>query len=252
MLAQSILLPIPNYFMQSMLILKGVCAEIKHMVKQFIWGCSGRHGLGLRHLHDQNTSFLMKIGFNLLTKDSALWVRVLRAKYGMRDRLPESIARSHNSHLWKSLSNNRGYALCALRLFDNKRSMAIDLPRRGVIWSCLSELMVWHIWKNNNLFIFQDITWTTLETAKYSHQANGSRTFMGNTWAHLFTDSAVAFVLRRIRRILRAEGQWCIRHVLKELNHAADCLAKMSLAGKTGLQVFNGAPDEVLELIQQG
>ncbi|KAK5811294.1 hypothetical protein PVK06_026623 [Gossypium arboreum] len=39
-----------------------------------------------------------------------------------------------------------------------------ELPRHGVIWSCLFRLMVWHIWKNNNLFIFQDITWTTLET----------------------------------------------------------------------------------------
>ncbi|KAA3486895.1 Retrovirus-related Pol polyprotein LINE-1 [Gossypium australe] len=35
-LAQSVLLSIPNYFMQSMLIPKGVCAEIERLVRQFI------------------------------------------------------------------------------------------------------------------------------------------------------------------------------------------------------------------------
>ncbi|KAK5831775.1 hypothetical protein PVK06_015574 [Gossypium arboreum] len=36
-LAQSVLLAIPNYFMQSMLVLKGVCDEIEKIARQFIW-----------------------------------------------------------------------------------------------------------------------------------------------------------------------------------------------------------------------
>ncbi|MBA0696246.1 hypothetical protein Goari_002819 [Gossypium aridum] len=85
---------------------------------------------------------------------------------------------------------------------------------------------------------------------------------MGNTWTHLLIDGAVAFgdgsastgaeswltdssitVLRRIRRILRTERQWYIRHVSGDLNHVIDCLANMSLVGKTDIQVFDGAPD---------
>ncbi|KAA3465252.1 LINE-1 reverse transcriptase isogeny [Gossypium australe] len=42
-LAQSVLLSIPNYFMQSTLIPKGVCAEIKRLVRQFIWSCAEGH-----------------------------------------------------------------------------------------------------------------------------------------------------------------------------------------------------------------
>ncbi|KAL1152668.1 hypothetical protein V6Z11_A09G125900 [Gossypium hirsutum] len=38
-----------------------------------------RVGLGLRHLYDQNNSFLMKIAFNLISQKDALWVRVLRS-----------------------------------------------------------------------------------------------------------------------------------------------------------------------------
>ncbi|KAH1083889.1 hypothetical protein J1N35_023650 [Gossypium stocksii] len=97
-LAQSVLLSIPNFFMQSLMILKGVCLEIEKLVRHFIWGriddhpkmsligwdtiCEprARGGLSLRLLKDQNKSFLMKIGFSLISKSDAFWVRVLRSK----------------------------------------------------------------------------------------------------------------------------------------------------------------------------
>ncbi|KAA3471573.1 LINE-1 reverse transcriptase isogeny [Gossypium australe] len=121
-LAQSVLLAIPSYFMQSLVILKGVCDEIERIVRQFIWGSSTSKskpalvgwesicqpktcgGLGFRYLHDHNTSFLMKIGFNLVSRKDDLWVRVLRSKYGWKSQLPESIHRSQCSHIWRSLS----------------------------------------------------------------------------------------------------------------------------------------------------
>ncbi|KAH1097148.1 hypothetical protein J1N35_014069 [Gossypium stocksii] len=37
----------------------------------------------------------MKIVFNLVTKDNALWVRVLRTKYRVKDQLPNSIAKTN-------------------------------------------------------------------------------------------------------------------------------------------------------------
>ncbi|KAA3460139.1 reverse transcriptase [Gossypium australe] len=121
-LAQSVLLTIPSYFMQSLAIPKGVCDEIEKIARQFIWGGSAgntkialvgwesicqprnRGGLGIRHLQDHNNSFLMKIGFNLVTRKEALWAQVLRSKYGWKNQLPESIIKSQSSHLWKSLS----------------------------------------------------------------------------------------------------------------------------------------------------
>ncbi|KAA3468778.1 Retrovirus-related Pol polyprotein LINE-1 [Gossypium australe] len=101
-LAQSVLLAIPNYFMQSLAISKGVCDEIEMIARQFIWGgfvdnpksalvswdsiCQLRShgGLGFRHLQDHNNSFLMKIRFNLVSRKDALWVRVLRSTYGWK------------------------------------------------------------------------------------------------------------------------------------------------------------------------
>lgn len=103
--------------MQSMVIPKGVCDEIEHIARQFIWGSiSGqkklalvgwgnmcqpraREGLGFCHLQDQNISFLTKIGFNLITKDEAIWVRVLRLKYGWKEKISHLISGSQCSHL---------------------------------------------------------------------------------------------------------------------------------------------------------
>ncbi|KAA3487249.1 LINE-1 reverse transcriptase isogeny [Gossypium australe] len=62
-----------------------------------------RGRLGFWHLSDQNMSFLMKIGFNLVSKSNTLW-GVLRSKYGWKEQIPKTINKSQCSHLWRSLS----------------------------------------------------------------------------------------------------------------------------------------------------
>ncbi|KAA3474067.1 RNA-directed DNA polymerase (Reverse transcriptase) [Gossypium australe] len=88
--------------MQSLMIPEGICEEIERLVRKKLalvnWdsGCQPRSSGGLRFhcLEDHNKSFLMKLGFNLVPNDNALWVRVLHSKYGMNEQLPESISRS--------------------------------------------------------------------------------------------------------------------------------------------------------------
>ncbi|MFQ6654207.1 hypothetical protein Gotur_025288, partial [Gossypium turneri] len=67
---------------------------------------------------------------------------------------------------------------------------------------------------------------------------------------NLMINSSI-IMLRRVRRIMRTEGQWCIRYVPREFNEIANCLTELSLVGKSSLQIYDGAPNEVLELIQQ-
>lgn len=89
-MAQSVFLLIPNYFMQSLMISRGVCLEIERLARQFIWESTDGHskmslvgwdsicqprswgGLGFRHLDYQNKSFLMKLGFSLVSKSDDL------------------------------------------------------------------------------------------------------------------------------------------------------------------------------------
>lgn len=115
--AQSILLSIPSYFMQSMMISKGIYVEIERLVRQFIWGSSSgkkklamanwnfifqpwsNRSFGVGHLRDHNTSFMVKLGFHLITNSNALWVRILRSKYRIQDGISEDSSRSRCSYL---------------------------------------------------------------------------------------------------------------------------------------------------------
>lgn len=91
-LARPVLLSIPNYFMKTVNILSSICTEIERTAQTFIWGSSeatkkstlvrwedcrqplsnGR--LGIQCLKEYNVSFLLKLGFNLLTNNQELWV----------------------------------------------------------------------------------------------------------------------------------------------------------------------------------
>ncbi|MBA0739474.1 hypothetical protein Gogos_012743 [Gossypium gossypioides] len=55
---------------------------------EFIYQPRSRRGLGFWRLEDQNTSFLMKLGFNHVSNSNALWVRVLRSKNRVPTGLP--------------------------------------------------------------------------------------------------------------------------------------------------------------------
>lgn len=50
---------------------------------------------------------------------------------------------------------------------------------------------------------------------------------------------------------MRIEGQRCIRYVPRDLNQVVDCMTKLSLIEELSFQVYNSAPFEILELIQQ-
>ncbi|KAH1129507.1 hypothetical protein J1N35_000885 [Gossypium stocksii] len=90
-----------------MMIPKSLSEEIEYMVRQLIWSSYNgakkmalvswdwvcqlklHGGLGLRHLKDHNTFFMMK---------------VLRLMYGVQSRLPKSLSRGCCSFLWRSLT----------------------------------------------------------------------------------------------------------------------------------------------------
>ncbi|KAK5775933.1 hypothetical protein PVK06_043889 [Gossypium arboreum] len=121
-LAQSVLLPIPSYFMQTMMVPKGLCDEIERIVRKFVWGSTNGNakvalvswdsvcqpkahgGLGLRHLEDHNTSFMIKMGFNIVYNINALWVQVIRSKYGILSSLPDNVSMGRCSILWRSIA----------------------------------------------------------------------------------------------------------------------------------------------------
>ncbi|KAK5831231.1 hypothetical protein PVK06_015026 [Gossypium arboreum] len=64
-------------------------------------------------------------------------------------------------------------------------------------------------------------------------------------------EDAEITVLRRTQHIMREEGIWEIKHIPRIQNLVADRLAKLSLSWKSSLQVFDEAPKEVVDLLQE-
>ncbi|KAJ1386947.1 ribonuclease H [Sesbania bispinosa] len=81
------------------MLLKSVCLELEKLIRQFIWGDSedkrawhlvswenickpkALGGLGFRRIHNFNCALLMKLGWQMITRPDAYWVRILKAKY---------------------------------------------------------------------------------------------------------------------------------------------------------------------------
>ncbi|MBA0763600.1 hypothetical protein Gotri_013027, partial [Gossypium trilobum] len=89
------------------------------------------------HLEDQSSSFLLKLGFNIATKDEALWVQVLRSKYGMKERLPESITRGKCSAVWRAFAKTNSSSLSCRHGIGDLFHVLRDCPtaKKGVAYS---------------------------------------------------------------------------------------------------------------------
>ncbi|MBA0667317.1 hypothetical protein Goklo_000421, partial [Gossypium klotzschianum] len=92
---------------------------------------------------------------------------------------------------------------------QQQRKFGRLLVGRWTTWSCLFRLVAWRIWKNRNIFVFQNISWPPTEIIKISfgwaqqygishmrfqqndHISDPSASLMDSR-VHLFTDGAVA------------------------------------------------------------
>ncbi|KAE8655645.1 hypothetical protein F3Y22_tig00117021pilonHSYRG00092 [Hibiscus syriacus] len=164
-LAKASLMTIPNYFMQTVIIPKGVCEQIEQIARRFIWGGSKdkskmvlvnwntccqpmtHGGLGLRSLQGQNESFIVKLGYQLLMRPEALWVKVLKSKYKINETLPITFKTKNCSFVWRSLS----------RVWDSIRENVTLVP--DAIDSCAAVrdfIMGNGDWDLNNLRVLFD------------------------------------------------------------------------------------------------
>lgn len=51
-------------------------------------------------------------------------------------------------------------------LIESNLCNLLGMPNEGINWTNLFGLIVWCIWKNKNLFVFQGITWSSSKTIK--------------------------------------------------------------------------------------
>ena len=123
-LVSSISSAIPTYAMQTAFLPATTCEALDKCNRNFLWGSSTekkkihlvawdevckpkkKGGLGLRHAQLNNKAFLMKLGWQLISRRDALWVQVVRNKYQCgTDLIPCMDSRKPSSNTWQGIKN---------------------------------------------------------------------------------------------------------------------------------------------------
>ncbi|MBA0631874.1 hypothetical protein Godav_000706 [Gossypium davidsonii] len=221
--------------------------------------------LGFRHLEDHNYS-LLKLRFNLVSKDDALWVRILILKYEMKEKMPESIARGRCSAMVEDYLEVSRTSMCSafLWLVLKQRLLTnVEMLRRGirkndlihVLRDCPTAKEVWLSgvpFKLQNKFfsgILDSLTLIQREGhKKVLIHTDNLKVVKGLQDIHL-TELTPALV-RRIHMILQTIEQWEIKYIPRERNQVVDRLAKMALERNSTMQVLKESPEELTAIIE--
>ncbi|CAH9085655.1 unnamed protein product [Cuscuta epithymum] len=115
-LVQSVTTAIPQYVMQSSLILMSICDSIDKINRNFLWGHKGDRskihlvnwdevckpkeegGLGIRKAWYNNLALISKLGWDIMMDAQKLWVKVFKAKYIRNSSFFEITKKSRTSH----------------------------------------------------------------------------------------------------------------------------------------------------------
>lgn len=124
-LIKSVAQAIPVYSMSCFRLTRGLCESITSIIRQFWWGSKqGRRkpswvawdimtqpkhlgGLGFRDLEIFNLSLLARQAWRLLTEESSLSGRILKAVYFPNCSLLEAELGSHPSQIWRAILDGR-------------------------------------------------------------------------------------------------------------------------------------------------
>ncbi|KAK5784636.1 hypothetical protein PVK06_039162 [Gossypium arboreum] len=283
-LAQSVLHSIPTYFMQTMMVPKGISDEIKHIVRKFVWGAhngslktalvnwdsvcqpKSHGGLGLRQLKDHNTSFMMKV----LTE---LFGELLQLALSLSKALMRSSACGLCGHDYE-------YVLYILRDCNATKDIWDELiPQQDLSIFYTESLSDWMRSNHQSHFTSLDgidwpclfgitVCWVSLTTDGSVRYDKGFSEYSGCVRDHndrrfekiliqidsieainvILEDSSGSFkstLVKKIHLTLRKMEQWKIQYIPREENLIADSLAKSIRTKRLGLRLFEDPPLKV-------
>ncbi|MBA0715765.1 hypothetical protein Golax_014651, partial [Gossypium laxum] len=232
--------------------------ETESLVRQFIWGSSN----GKRKLALINRESL---GFCLVTNINALWVKVLRSKYRLKDNLHESIMENNGSFLSKVLLKIwplfRDNLICLVGMASNSKG---NFPLKSAYWSPKEDY--WNpkdpMWKTSWNFkgplrkhltqfvvILKKALCMFLE-ADWWLKRFGDRIIKGiGLWDLITPWGCVQFLMQSCRRLRNFE-HWVVRHVPREANLVVDRIENMVVVDMEGVNVLAIAPTDLLEALQ--
>ncbi|KAA3478688.1 LINE-1 reverse transcriptase isogeny [Gossypium australe] len=227
-LAQSVLPAIPSYFMQSLVVPKGVCDEIEKIARQFIWGGSAGHPKSA--LVGWESIYILCIS---LPDAMFALVRLFTNSEWTRREIGQSSVCPRCGHDIEDIMH---------MLWDCSTIKEACNPSREAIQVISNSSGIHHHCSDNWVHLFSDGA-----VARVSENASVGgmvRDRDGYKRVKIQTDNlevvralsmedTVDFgitLLRRVKRLLHSECQCEIKHVPRECNLIADRLAKIYLS----------------------
>ncbi|MBA0704555.1 hypothetical protein Golax_016804, partial [Gossypium laxum] len=175
------------------------------------------------------------------------------------------------------------------RLLSNLQSCVV-LDSVGVNWGSLFRIILWRIWKNRNIFVFQGYASTggvvrnhigewimsfnhflgtcSVFDAEVRGILDGLTLLKEQRLERILIHTnnlevaqalrmntlaiSISTLVRRIQKLLlQYKGHWVVKHIPREANCVADKIAKLVFADKAGVNVLTTAPIDLLDLIDK-
>lgn len=110
--------------------------------------------LGFQNMKELNQGYILKLGSNLINDADAIWVCILRNKYGCGSHtLPSMNHRNVTSHTWKAITSLRHHIDSELRWVVNNRQQGRFLDKLlDSRYPTLANLITDSIFKHSEIF----------------------------------------------------------------------------------------------------
>jgi len=186
--------------MQSARLPRSLCDELDMKVRKFLWGGTAMQrkphlvawnvvtkekaqgGLGIRSMWHLNSALLMKLGWRLHAEPSALWVRILKEKYGRGRDLTDLIGRRIScSNAWRGILEH-------IQLSNQGLCVAIGDGRQAQFWQ--------HKWLDGERLLEQ-ASGVVPETHRHKKVSEYWKLDVGWEWTQ-FSSLLLASTLQRI------------------------------------------------------
>ncbi|KAH1063505.1 hypothetical protein J1N35_028492 [Gossypium stocksii] len=184
--------------------------------------------LGVSLFHKRVTNSTMQFVFEKVRGKLQSW-DAKRLSIAGRITLAQSVLLSIPSYFMQSMMIPR-------KVCNEIESLDISVvPKKGTSWAGLFGILIWRLWKNHNLFIFQALK--LAPRRGHDHVIILSDILdVVRVIQRSFASKSNSALVQRIQNILSQENFWCLRYIPREQNAVSDYLANEALSSREKVQ----------------
>ncbi|MBA0714595.1 hypothetical protein Golax_013559, partial [Gossypium laxum] len=220
-------------------------------------------GLGMRQLRDHNISFLLKLGYKVVSSDEALWKSLLKVWTLLQENLIRSVDNGNKIRCWKdswipSMGPLIQFILANVNI--NSNCLFNDLITEEGTWNLnlLQTILKQRLLTNakrvrRGLVVDPYCPICGHELEDVMHVIRDCTTAKEGTC--LVFDAKLWGILDGLK-LAQQRGhekkntqQWILRHIFRKHNQSVDCITKLAFTNTADLHLFETPPKKALDFL---